>query len=673
MNLSTYQEVTSYILSVHVYNETSNGPGKLILVGTSTTGQSVKWVGNILIDKNLQNISTVRFYKKPTLEVSSVLSPVLKEIGESTKHILFTGSFYTYAVRPEKDSNLLNQRNVEVDYRLFSKEDLTTVDYSASFNTQLNDTDITLMIGTIQSPYSSKNLSVNITSSYKIKDILNTSTIILNNPIYYKDGSNNDVVVNVIDGKFSVEYPYISYNTSSEASGYLTVDINGITTLVKQSYADIYYGNIKPFTGYVSRHKLYKRSLYSSGDFEVIADEPLSSVDLLQDKITLNKQFSSIGTFYNQNHTDRYWFVSGLLSPLTQSSTELVNAINIVCPTNYSSLNSLNNYVIAKNNSSPISRSAAYYAFNETEYSNFSGSSYDSNFILLRKDVNYILSSNLILYKDSSTTNNSTAAMEFYFTSSNTNISSQNNLVSSQLGLLKLGSVNFSENTTEKKFDKPVQFIFSVSADIYGTVIIVPRKCVATISNISIKPYGDWGFSPDIISTRIPFPVNIANETFEIKSELYDINSTLVYSDLRVIESFDVSGSSLVKFIPGMKDPSKTTFISGSLEISQSLLVGENAIISGSLTIKGAPFFTGISECNFDDQRFLAYNSTNGLVYYTNLNDLDHTNNDVITLKLFDKNTSTKHTYRLIPSVEGRNVYIPPETVGVTFLPSSNS
>ncbi len=57
---------------------------------------------------------------------------------------------------------------------------------------------------------------------------------------------------------------------------------------------------------------------------------------------------------------------------------------------------------------------------------------------------------------------------------------------------------------------------------------------------------------PEIFTSRIPFPVTVAGEQFEIKSELFDVNSNLVYSDLRTITSFDPSGSSLNKLIPGV-------------------------------------------------------------------------------------------------------------------------
>ena len=70
-------DITKFVISINVYDETRNGPGKLILVGTTTDGNTVRWIGNIAIDKTLSNVSKVRFYSNPTLEVRPLLYPVV--------------------------------------------------------------------------------------------------------------------------------------------------------------------------------------------------------------------------------------------------------------------------------------------------------------------------------------------------------------------------------------------------------------------------------------------------------------------------------------------------------------------------------------------------------------------------------------------------------------------
>jgi hypothetical protein len=652
-----YKEVSSYILSLHVYAETANGPGKFILVGTLKTGDSVRWVGNIIIDKTAQNTSGVRFYNKPTLEVSSVLTPVIAHVGDLNRTVDFDGQFYSHAVNPQKDTLKTNRRNIDTDYRIFARNIPNGSDPTEGFNSQITNAQIDLHVKTIQEPYSYRNKEARFTSSLHVKKVLNNSTVILDNPVFYTDSKKNEVVVNVVEGSFHIQYPYVVYNTASESSSYLIANTSEGAIPVKQSYADIIYRNLRTFSGFIARHKLYRKSLFSPGDFEVIADEPLSPYELLKDNLTTNKSFDKMGYFYNQRHVEKYWYVSGGKLQMTQSSVRLNEAVDITCPnSSFDQLDSLSNYIIVKDNSSPNDRDSRYISYSDGEFTEKSGSSYDSNFVELKKDVSYLLSINAIIRKDSSTLDETDAGLEFYFTSSVFDINFEQNTVKEQPGLLKLGTLLIFESIPEKTYES-AKILFSTAHDLYGTLIIVPRKCVATISEVSLKPYGDSGFSPDILITRIPFGISVANESFEIKSELFDINSNLVYSDLRTITSFDELGDSLRRYIPGIKDPTKTAYLSGSLELSQSLLVNEDAVISGSLTVVGSVNFSNIRESTYTTERMLSWGS--GSVRYTNINDIDHTGNDSINVTLYEKNSNTVLTpFRLIPCVEGRNVSV---------------
>jgi hypothetical protein len=654
-----YKESSAYILSIHVYAETSNGPGKLILYGTAINGATVKWVGNISIDKTKSNISTVRFYNKPTLEVNPILSPVLAHVGDLNKQVEVSGSFYSFAVAPSKDTPKLSKRNVDIDYRIYAKNLPVDVDPTGSFNSQLKDVKVDFRVKTIQEPFSYKNTNVDFTTSLSVKKVINNSTIIVNDVISYKDRNKNDIVINVVDGEFFVKYPYIVYNTASESQSYLTTNVKDGQTFVKQSYADVIYKNLRTFSGFIARHKLYRKSLFSPGDFEVISDEPLTSGELLQDKLTTNKSFDKMGSFYNQRHVNKYWFTGSNNLSIVHSSNKLIDAVNINTVHENIQYNSLSNYIILKDNASYLERNANYFPYNLSEFLSTSGSSYDSNFIELKKNVNYIVSLNAILRKDSTSLSETDAGLEFYFTSSLSVINLETNAVKNQKGLLKLGSISAYEPIGEKVYTK-TSFMFSLANDLYGTLVIVPRKCSAIISELSMKPYGDSGFSPDTLITRIPFPINIANEAFEIKSELFDVNSNLVYSDLRTVTSFDPSGSSLSVYIPGLKDPNKTTFLSGSLLISQSLWVGENAYITGTLLVGGAVTLEGIQESSYTSERMLTWHPTTNQVTYTNINDIDHDGTKTIKIKLYEKNSpdTTTNVFRLIPSVEGRNVSV---------------
>ena len=203
--------------------------------------------------------------------------------------------------------------------------------------------------------------------------------------------------------------------------------------------------------------------------------------------------------------------------------------------------------------------------------------------------------------------------------------------------------------------------------------MIVPRKCTAIMSKLSIKPYGDYGFSPDILITKIPFPVKTKNESFELKSELFDINSNLIYSDLRSVNTFDTYGESLYLYIPGLKDPSNTNMLRGSLEIKGGLSVNDNVLFYDNLTTNASVYFKGLEECGFENKRFLAWNpptnllnpldptdETGGKICYTDLNDISYVDKDIVNIQFASRLSDGLSSFRLISSVEGRNVYVPP-------------
>jgi hypothetical protein len=572
-----YKESTSFVLAIHVYGDTSDGIGKLILYGTLRGSKKhVRWYSNISIDKTLGNISKVRFYKKPTIDIQSLQVPVVSTAVASTlKTVTLTGQFHGSPVNPIKDTNYntVNKRNIDIDYRIIL--DTPPIDRysdaSGSANVQMGRSTVDLTINTIQEPFSNKNITpANTKESFTVKDIFNNSTIQISDPYVYTDTKKNKVVVPIINGSYSITFPYISYNTAT--SSYLTTNLDGVETIVRESNADITYRNIKTFSGYVARHKVYRKSLLSNSDFQIVTDEPLYINEFLRDNLTQNKFYELLGKFYNPDHIRRYWFTSS--NDITMSHVPDIrsDSVKIDCP-NTDTING-SSYVIVKNDSSTVGKDATYKPYNETEYLASSGSFYDSNFIPVKKDVEYILSFNAIMEKNNTETD---AKVEFYYTSSVT-ASRQETTFSEKNGIL-IGTIKSTQpGATNKNITNQI-FFFTPHSDLYGTLTIVPYKCKVTLWDMSFRVYGDAGISPDVFTTRIAWPISVANENFDIKAELFDINSNLIYSELRTFQNFDISGSSLVPYIPGSGifiPGSKDVFISGSLYVSQSFYIWPN-------------------------------------------------------------------------------------------------
>ena len=203
----------------------------------------------------------------------------------------------------------------------------------------------------------------------------------------------------------------------------------------------------------------------------------------------------------------------------------------------------------------------------------------------MKKDVQYVLSADVILEKPSA---QGEGGISFYFTSSVLNTLKESSYVTQPNKGLKLGEhFTVFKGVTTNYSSGSLMFLFTPTFDLHGTIVGYPYLCNVQISKLSIKTYGDDGFSPDVLVTQIPFPVKVANETFELKAELFDINSSLVYSNLRSIQSFDPSGSTLTSYQPGYAgDPSDLKFISGSLIVSESLEVGQSIIIHSASLVR---------------------------------------------------------------------------------------
>lgn len=792
-----FTDVAKFLISIHVYDEIYNGPGKLILIGTTTKGELVRWIGNITIDKTLDNTSKVRFYYKPELTVRPLLYPVIDTskakieypppppIEEATAtatihsgvnsvrvtakgdgytstptisfnnagtggsgaiaiaHIVsekldsieitnagsgylsppivvitgdcttaasanaqllsevvsitvnnqgqgytsipevqiisttgygaratatlsdkkitaitvtsggngyitaptikleypeeppapelnvpvnFSASCITYAATPPKDTNknVIDFKHSDIDYRLtitssafrpISPDDVRPQTFpSNSFNSQMEGCNITVHVTSIQKPYSYVAIPVNMTASFTIKKVLDSRTVLLNEPFFYSQGK-NQFISNIASGRCFVNYRFILYNTSQDSSKQYNISPTEAVD-VKESHAEIVYKNLKCYSGFVTRHKLYRKSSFTPGDFQLISDELLSPSEMLSDPVTFNQFYENIGTFYNQVHIEKYWFTSSAALNLTAS----INPINSMrIGTNTYDETDGDQYVIAKTDTIGGTNDNKYYPYDKAEYNSLSGSGYNSNFINLKKDVTYVLSTDLILEKSES---DPTSNIAFYFTSSIDAIKTEKDY-SSKYGL-KLGEITSTDTVPIKYFNSKQHLYFTPNNDYFGTLVIVPYHCNAILSNLSLKVYGDHGFSPDIHVIKIPFPVSVANEAFDIKAELLDLNSNVVYSNLKTTQTFDPDGDS------AYSSATDST-------INSVINVADIHAASGpNITVEGTPYFPDLQNCD-DTIRIVGWHApigdvNDGKLCYTNISRLYVDSGDYITL-----------------------------------------
>lgn len=554
-------DVSKYIVSIHVYNEIVSGPGKLILIGTTAKNEIVRWVGSIIIDTLLSNNSKPRLYFTPELSITPILYPVISpsEAVNSNVTLTLSGSIYSYSVIPTSPTSkyAINSKRNEIDYRIVLLNPHTgsnTLIQTGSFNSQMEGYPISINI--YDSNFS--NFPSLNTQSCLIHKIINHSSLKLSEPLYINNGYDN-LITNVNNGNCNISYRWTYYNTGSQVYQKFN------TTYIKELYAEVIFRNLDTYTGILSKYKLYRRSLLYPGDFELIADKYINNLELLSDALTVNKFFSNLGYFYNQFHTEKYCLTSSNNISLIQSHYPLINAVKI-SSSNYTNVDG-NQYVIIKTSALNTDNDNTYYPYSEINYINQSGSSYTSNFIHLVKNTLYELSYDTVIYKDASDT---TAKLEFFFTSSIPSITNEVEY-SSKYGM-QMGKLEIPDITDIKTYSKRQSHYFTAHNDYYGTVIIVPYNCNPLISNLSLRAYEDHGFSSNSSITRIPFKINVANEPFQFKAELYDSKLNLIESNITTVQAFDPAGESLFLYIGASNfDPSLQTQLSGSLTITGSL------------------------------------------------------------------------------------------------------
>jgi hypothetical protein len=137
------------------------------------------------------------------------------------------------------------------------------------------------------------------------------------------------------------------------------------------------------------------------------------------------------------------------------------------------------------------------------------------------------------------------ASIGFYFTSSQYDKISADLDFDPQKGI-RLGELVLGSGTSSLyQVDNPISFYSQFANDFAGTVVIYTKNCNATVSQITLKNYTDVSFSPSIFVSTIPCPLSEKNQQFKFKSELFDIDHKLVYSNLTTIAAFDPDGASI--------------------------------------------------------------------------------------------------------------------------------
>lgn len=508
-----FRDGVSIVIAIHVQSFVPIGNGKIYIVGTTKDNESVRWSKDITIDSSKQNRTKIRFYKTPTVEVEPFISDL--SIFSNSQTIVASGSVNSIAVSPQKDTNFLkfdSLRN-KVEYRVVKKSGNPFL--SRMNNETITLTNITLTDGTV----------LPVTHSAKIKEVLNENEILLKNPFVYPNTIDKKIVKTFTSANFNISYTPVLPTSIAISSGFV----------FKKSLARITLNNLKTFTGNVYRFKVYRKSFNSNVDSEIIADSILDSRELLVDEVTSDRQREFIGFTFDQDQIDEYWHKNGLTS-LDYDSSNIIDGMRFNGSVGANADKSI--YVIAKDNTDPFT-DETYVPVDPAQMNVRSGSAWDSNFIDLKKDVQYVITGRVY---DSRSNSNEESRLLFYLTGSDLSYTTTNQFDGYGVNL---GKVTFKPNVRNTFQD--FTFEFSLLEDVNCTLVMIPQNGNFTTSNLSLKPLQEFSFSPEITTVRVPFEVSVANERFLVRAELFDVDHKNVPVVLEDIKFFDPSGETLAK------------------------------------------------------------------------------------------------------------------------------
>ena len=308
-----YYEGNSILVSTHVYNDTPIGIGKITVLGELKTyldenGNKVdipddwkgiynlKWEKEFKINKNLSNVDSVRFYKRPQVQITEIVKSVFnRTIPTATQ----TGSVEGFAVDPQSGQKLSEWR-AGTNYIL----KLT----SGSWDAGLDTSPASQIDGILEQ------IRVDIDGNTEfragIREVVDKNQIIVDKAFTNSDG----IVQNFGSRPFTAsyqDYPNDFLETASLEGSYGIMDIS----------------RLKTFVGDVARVKIFRRSQNTVGDYEFIQEAKLESQNLLKD-VT---QRDSIEVFYGKlstQVTSSYWQTSSADHPLKfDTGSVLRNAV----------------------------------------------------------------------------------------------------------------------------------------------------------------------------------------------------------------------------------------------------------------------------------------------------------------------------------------------------------
>ena len=612
-----YLEGTSRRVSVEVYEDINLfGDSTLTVVGELDPSKTdvpidfqgvynVRYTRKIYVSAAGVNTQPILFYQQPRMVVSEIVKPYITTTTPSGS-VQQTGNV-TGEPSPEELGNTTNTKQIEEPGKFLKKE-------KNSFRTKLfggggnnsfvrkgrrrarrsspegdkftitkkagNEFDAKLIGGelTIKNPqvdtskFELKDFH-EVPTSYKsdIENVKNAETLIPSTPFtiidtrFDEDSPEREVIVPLANEGFEFTASFSPLPTQS------------ISTVNFRSYADIRLSRLRTFSGDIDRVKVYARNKDAFGDFEMVSDQQIESPELLFNVFGAGNQ--RIGYFHSQDHVNLYWS-SGSNTLLTQDSQYILNSVAV----SGSNLGKDDFLLFQQTGSLPIS---------------------------YLKDTEYEISANVLGFTgpktniDESISNQGLAAIFISGSGFENNhdfgsqLGFQLTNINNKPGFLKVTDGNIQDFGTINETFSPVR-------DGTGVLQFVVFGGRFHVSDVSITPATDTGFSPNFIQVIAPVPplTQERPDDYEFLAEFYDVNNNIAETISFASASTFQGGNS---YILG-----DDNVLSGSMFIGSSIGGGIEmaGVSSGFLRSIGYKGFTSGSAYPSQGPGFLLYSGS---------------------------------------------------------------
>jgi len=293
-----YYEGISKLVSVHVYDDTPIGTGKITILGElknyiDENGAvvpvpdewkgiyNVKWERTFQVNKNLNNETIVRFYKRPIVNITELVKPIF---SKSIPTVTDTGYAHGISETPIDGTDIRNWRTGTI-YRLRRT--------SGTWDRDVDENTIT---------FTSPSFTANIV------EVLNDTDVLVDVPYTI-----NNLVSNFTSGSYSVSYADFQNEVIGEST-------------LTGSFAKIDITQLKTFVGDVARVKVFRKSRNSVGDFQFVQESKLESTELLRDVTTPSNTEIPYGRF-DESNLSTYWITSSADHEVSIDSSVLSQAV----------------------------------------------------------------------------------------------------------------------------------------------------------------------------------------------------------------------------------------------------------------------------------------------------------------------------------------------------------